>query len=1475
MLVSNKKFKFYFKPLVTMLSSRLCIHKSRKRYHWKNFSDVLFDRFSPKLFLTLLYILKKQNYLTDETKRRISVLQNCSSLKKRKQFISFFFYKKKAHLLFKNFELLQFRQKLTLLFLENNNYFKVTTLDASTFELKNFLLIQYFLKNFNHCSFLHTDLIFLYLNKEFSRNPQHSQYQLIKYPFFFLKDVSLLTEVGFQALYYWVYRLHYIDALPSKQRHVNDFWKFFGKSALGTLYNTPEGDEFFVSNLISKTYDYDYLGESFNPQTEDNQGPPTMEDLPFSFLFKSFLPWYSNQFSLIFTNEFFEMLPESFEFYMLNSNGTDLILPRKFSLALDAIATWVSFFDGLSDNLQKKNDTLKKWDKFFKTNFSYTTQVMLFDVTFYPFEHESFLFTHCLQDFFTEYQKIRNQFPVNFSLLFNFFFFDNEFFMSNYFNSTENLVYFNWNKIKDDNFREHKMYKAGFDTFYNSIEDSFIKTGPLFSNSFDQNLDRLEFDFFNRNHFMKNELPFLVSWQWKNLLTKNITFFNYSVPQTALFNVPTILHNSFLIDLQNLFLYKSFLIKPTLLQKWKTTKLLVNKLPLFDPIPLNFYTLVKPFQTTDINNLYNLHGSVIDDTLRKGVLLPSVFTREDSIDPWLTYVFMNNLSFSTLSSKLLQQNSTQVEIMDLDDKLQYTNENHWTNWVISLADIKKNNFYFFSHPFFNRFHTILYQMYIYYLVFPHFITNSLKNFWTNYNQFQLQQNVKNSFIRENFLERIDFYEDFLINRFFRISQPCLYELQFIYPQFVSTSGFPKMGQTNFRKFWENGFELYDWYFIHFFDSRWQDYVFPHEFSYFHNPNLEPDSFVEIDFLQRQHLPLSASYYLQECPISQSNLEITQTRKLSYLQSYFPEFLINRISNKFFNNIKNQSFFFNFLNNDNQIHIPLGYNNDLVSNFRLLNEVENLNDNTVAIKRYIPVSNLGDHLFLNYSLINIDFFQWFKKDCELFYFSLLSLFFKTNSLNLTALSDLYLLTQHLNVNAQSLKFPRKHILIKHFFFQLQFQKLYEKFFEKTRLNTFIDFLYITYRHETSLFKKQQFLEILNLLFFFKDVVYLCEEPLSEFWYSFFNSVAYGPTVMQQNVQKNRVQLLNISSSLQTFNSFLFLFLSKGEKQVLSNLIPSMNTSYIQKTSNTHNNENFVLKKLNLLILQYQQHLYAMSFKNFEIYQFRQLKLRSQVNTLFFSTLNYSSLNYYRRYLINKYYVQNQINKFFKTQSMYALILSQIECVFFWYNRLLWIFFYCGVFIFWLFLSFFKFSLFIFSLMIIGCFLFFRFFRNILIYNDYIQKVYISFLSRVDLQKHSIFELFQKYDENNMIKKYRTSEELVSLFLEVFRDLIVIQTQPVGFGAFFLPSQIFYQRLVKDEKKLLETFNFVFYRISLNSLEQLSVSDISKQKHFKFYWGMRLMRDISNRNPLFYVSQLSRVFKFWIFLKQKRKAHRFWG
>ena len=91
MLVSNKKFKFYFKPLVTMLSSRLCIHKSRKRYHWKNFSDVLFDRFSPKLFLTLLYILKKQNYLTDETKRRISVLQNCSSLKKRKQFISFFF----------------------------------------------------------------------------------------------------------------------------------------------------------------------------------------------------------------------------------------------------------------------------------------------------------------------------------------------------------------------------------------------------------------------------------------------------------------------------------------------------------------------------------------------------------------------------------------------------------------------------------------------------------------------------------------------------------------------------------------------------------------------------------------------------------------------------------------------------------------------------------------------------------------------------------------------------------------------------------------------------------------------------------------------------------------------------------------------------------------------------------------------------------------------------------------------------------------------------------------------------------------------------------------------------------------------------------------------------------------------------------------------------------------------------------------
>lgn len=81
-----------------------------------------------------------------------------------------------------------------------------------------------------------------------------------------------------------------------------------------------------------------------------------------------------------------------------------------------------------------------------------------------------------------------------------------------------------------------------------------------------------------------------------------------------------------------------------------------------------------------------------------------------------------------------------------------------------------------------------------------------------------------------FLEKIDFFEDFLIRKKTRLNLLNLVELQYTYPLFFLEKQIPLQKKgfhnliLNYRKFWENSSDLYDWHFLHFSDSRWQDFI---------------------------------------------------------------------------------------------------------------------------------------------------------------------------------------------------------------------------------------------------------------------------------------------------------------------------------------------------------------------------------------------------------------------------------------------------------------------------------------------------------------------------------------------------------------------------------------------------------------------------------------------------------------------------
>jgi hypothetical protein len=64
------------------------------------------------------------------------------------------------------------------------------------------------------------------------------------------------------------------------------------------------------------------------------------------------------------------------------------------------------------------------------------------------------------------------------------------------------------------------------------------------------------------------------------------------------------------------------------------------------------------------------------------------------------------------------------------------------------------------------------------------------------------------------------------------------------------------------------------------------------------------------------------------------------------------------------------------------------------------------------------------------------------------------------------------------------------------------------------------------------------------------------------------------------------------------------------------------------------------------------------------------------------------------------------------------------------------------------------------------------------------------------------------------------------------------------------------------------NFVLpLEMSINSLENFSFDEVKTAKNMQIYWGMPIFSDRANRNPLFYVLQLSEDYRFFRLCKSK--------
>ena len=953
--------------------------------------------------------------------------------------------------------------------------------------------------------------------------------------------------------------------------------------------------------------------------------------------------------------------------------------------------------------------------------------------------------------------------------------------------------------------------------------------------------------FKNRNVLIDSTDPFLI-WKWKDLLS-----FDYLM-QDFMFSTPLKLNwDSFFsqsIDLTFLEHSKSYKLSENFLnnftQKYLSflpdTQYIINKSQIyFDPIPLQFWEI---FQQDALNYQFYDFRSDLEKLLTVPGVWPDFFFYDAKIKNFTnTKIYGFN---DQINAK--QFNSSRLSIKHFDglplivQSKQSLIKNTWLNWSISFLEMQENYFSHFSHPFKNIFHSLLFKIYTKKLLFCFLYKtqNDFYEFWNVYTNFQLQFQIKNNIILTINLEKIDLSEDFLNKSYTRINTINFNELAYAYPLFLFSKKQYSVKKYFSKKLLENSFFLYDWYYLHFYDARWQDFSKTTERALY-DPSLILNEEDEKEYIKKEAQTLySEKYFLDERQsLSSKQLETYPDQFINISENINNEMIPksrfvwteNDLSTICFD----YSIYFNEDENDNQFTKFA----DTWNTGRTLLNI-NTYQKAVLVQKFTPPSSYLSNFFQNFQYNN-SINNWFFQDCQFYLFSILNTFFKSNTFDYQQLSLLYSLIIFSTTKYDTkILIKNQLISLKNQILSLNFKRLSLTYKTPQSLNEFLELLLISYAAEHSLetVKKQKMLEFLNQLFFFRDLIYLCEEPLGEFWYSFFSTLSVSEQFIQKNFILTEINNNNVShyASVQKFLQTSF---TAEESLSLLKLLPNNSLSYSLYKVKSEKEKFFYLNEKLISIYTTAKLSSFIPYTTFLVFKNSDFE---NIHKFLYNYKTISRQNIYRKYITNSLYFQKQIDYFIKYQSFLALILYQYQNFFFFSSC--WSFF--------LFISLrigiiFSLFYFLYFFFIQTCIFFLSFFLFFGYRYFYFSALYNSFIAR-------IYYIGGDSKEQTMFNY----EVIANLGQHI--SLI---------GYIFLPEEVFLKAMSDVEEKLIKFHNGVSYYYSHNILEIGALHEIQKLKNELLYWGMPLKNDKSNRNPLFYVRQLSESFLIWQVLKKKTR------
>lgn len=1028
----------------------------------------------------------------------------------------------------------------------------------------------------------------------------------------------------------------------------------------------------------------------------------------------------------------------------------------------------------------------------------------------------------------------------------------------------------------------------------------------------------------SRDYLLPSSNFFLV-WKWKEVLSLQQ---NASVNNPASLQLDWDLFFASTID-GNLFEQsKSLQLLPeitnTLYRKFTNWDNQVSKI--FDPIPFSLFQFYK-------NDKY---PQVLAD-------MRSYLERLMNLIPFTEYAGQHIANESQLANffipthfGLRQAGSSPI----FPTKFGFFFQNTWLNWSISRKQMYKNALYC-NHPFLNRFHLMLLKVYVKKLLYR-FIAEKcdFASFWGSLmSEFQLEQQLKNDSLLELQLEKIDLSEDFLTDMFTRLNLADLHFLSIWYPRFsIRVRNIPQLG---FRKFLQNSFFLFDWYYIHFYNARWYDFLPVTKQIFFDSSLNEMRQKLVVSLNEKTVYEHEKEKKLFEAYDEYEEKFQKWPRSPRFYQDVFdfPSIIYQNYPDRFvyyassMKKRKGVNFYRGFLGawlrpfdlskilhkggeassvwlDRDQVKHKITWDYDPTvgkknkipysSASRLFTQLPwTAADLTTMESSYLPYFTNEDCMFFSrphrytaspqlslwtnavYTQPEISespdfsFFQkykenrhlsrWLDQDAKYYFFSLATFFLQSKKFDYQKMSKLYFLMEHVNFDNDAIMqtytpgFFDFHLKIVEFNFKSLTSLYYN---DKLKLTDLLELLMLSLTTERghSVYKQQQLVLFLNQLLFFRDLLYLCEEPLGEFWYSFFGGLETSESFLCQ-VQYGADQTPRNFAKYSSFNRFLQASFSPVDLEKLQPFTYQLSLQAVIRQLQINKLKIYHLNDKTLYFLELQQ-------LNFFVdhHQFLKKKTQDYVRISRFllqtNSIFLQQNKTYKNFLLTEFYYSLCCDNFIFTQSQYAVFCHQWT-VFFRYYPL---FVRAGNSV----RNFFVFLVLVYSmksLLLILCLLVVLGYFSLNALSAI--NIFVERLGQNEITQKHIMKAAKDKAQFESLKKYKKRARDIILTRQKYMkyENIVSAAKNIPTIGSEISSWIFLEQLPLFEVQVLRDMGFLFYKKSSNVLEISAFDKVHKLKNGTLYWGIRLRGDCANRNPLFYVRQLSSIFLFWVTLKTK--------